>query len=64
MAEDARTRKLATIVALDVAGYSVRAEADEAPTTTEVRRLTSRTERQGRAPEAVAARLEVKTPWF
>ena len=30
MADDFRTRKLATIVALDVAGYSARTEADEA----------------------------------
>ncbi len=33
------TRKLATIVALDVAGYSARTEADEAKTTAEVRAL-------------------------
>ncbi len=33
------TRKLATIVALDVAGYSARTEADEAKTTTEIAAL-------------------------
>jgi hypothetical protein len=33
MADDTQTRKLATIVALDVAGYSARTEADEARTT-------------------------------
>ena len=33
------TRKLATIVALDVAGYSARTEADEAKTTAEVAAL-------------------------
>ena len=33
------TRKLATIVALDVAGYSARTEADEASTTAEVAAL-------------------------
>ena len=33
------TRKLATIVALDVAGYSARTEADEARTTAEVAAL-------------------------
>ena len=39
MADDARARKLATIVALDVAGYSARTEADEARTTAEVAAL-------------------------
>jgi TolB-like protein len=36
---DAQARKLATIVALDVAGYSARTEADEAKTTAEVAAL-------------------------
>ncbi|MGD9965666.1 MAG: hypothetical protein AB7T59_04045 [Hyphomonadaceae bacterium] len=36
MTDDAQARKLATIVALDVAGYSARTEEDEARTTTEV----------------------------
>jgi len=36
---DAQARKLTTIVALDVAGYSARAEADEAKTTAEVAAL-------------------------
>ena len=36
MTDDAKARKLATIVALDVAGYSARIEADEAKTTAEV----------------------------
>ena len=39
MADDTLTRKLATIVALDVAGYSARTEADEARTTSEVAAL-------------------------
>ena len=39
MADDIPSRKLATIVALDVAGYSARTEADEAKTTTEVAAL-------------------------
>jgi len=39
MADDAQTRRLATIVALDVAGYSARTEADEARTTAEVAAL-------------------------
>jgi len=39
IADDAQTRKLATIVALDVAGYSARTEADEARTTAEVAAL-------------------------
>ena len=43
------TRKLATIVALDVAGYSARTEADEAKTTGEIAALRS-------AIEAIAAR--------
>lgn len=36
MADDVTPRKLATIVALDVAGYSARTEADEARTAAEV----------------------------
>jgi len=43
------TRKLATIVALDVAGYSARTEADEARTTAEVMALR-------KAIEAIAAK--------
>ncbi len=39
MADNALHRKLATIVALDVAGYSARTEADEAKTTAEVAAL-------------------------
>jgi adenylate cyclase len=39
MADDPQTRKLATIVALDVAGYSARTEADEARTTAEIAAL-------------------------
>lgn len=39
MADEVQARKLATIVALDVAGYSARTEADEARTTAEVARL-------------------------
>jgi len=39
MAERAPSRKLATIVAVDVAGYSARTEADEAKTTAEVAAL-------------------------
>lgn len=39
MADTALPRKLATIVALDVAGYSARTEADEAKTTGEVAAL-------------------------
>ena len=39
MTDDARARKLATIVALDVAGYSARTEADEAKTTAEIAAL-------------------------
>ena len=42
-------RKLATIVALDVAGYSARTEADEAKTTGEVAALR-------KVIEAIAAR--------
>lgn len=49
MAENAQPRKLATIVALDVAGYSARTEADESKTTAEVAALRS-------VIEAVAAR--------
>src|SRR2546421_743996 len=39
MADDAQPRKLTTIVALDVAGYSARTEADEAKATAEVAAL-------------------------
>jgi adenylate cyclase len=39
MADDIQPRRLATIVALDVAGYSARTEADEARTTAEVAAL-------------------------
>ncbi len=39
MASDNHVRKLATIVALDVAGYSVRAEADERKTIAEIAAL-------------------------
>ncbi len=39
MADDAQPRKLATIVALDVAGYSARTEANEAKATAEVAAL-------------------------
>lgn len=39
MADQSLPRKLATIVALDVAGYSARTEADEAKTTAEVAAL-------------------------
>src|SRR5215813_10163142 len=39
MVDNALPRKLATIVALDVAGYSARTEADEARTTAEVAAL-------------------------
>jgi TolB-like protein len=39
MTDDAQVRKLATIVALDVAGYSARTEADEAKTTAEIAAL-------------------------
>jgi adenylate cyclase len=39
MTDDAQARKLATIVALDVAGYSARTEADEAKTTAEIAAL-------------------------
>jgi adenylate cyclase len=39
MAEDSQPRRLTTIVALDVAGYSARTEADEARTTAEVAAL-------------------------
>ena len=41
MADHAQPRRLATIVALDVAGYSARTEADEAKTTAEVAALRS-----------------------
>lgn len=40
MTDDVHARKLATIVALDVAGYSARTEADEAKTTAEVAALS------------------------
>lgn len=49
MTDDAQARKLTTIVALDVAGYSARTEADEARTTAEVAALR-------RVIEAIAAR--------
>ena len=39
MTDDTQLRRLATIVALDVAGYSARTEADEAKTTAEVAAL-------------------------
>ena len=39
MPDDPRSRRLTTIVALDVAGYSARTEADEARTTAEVAAL-------------------------
>ena len=39
MADDPQSRRLTTIVALDVAGYSARTEADEARTTAEVAAL-------------------------
>ena len=39
MADDLQARRLTTIVALDVAGYSARTEADEAKTTAEVAAL-------------------------
>ncbi len=39
MTDDAQARKLATIVALDVAGYSARTEADEAKTAAEIAAL-------------------------
>jgi class 3 adenylate cyclase len=39
MADDPQSRRLATIVALDVAGYSARTEADEAGTAAEVAAL-------------------------
>jgi TolB-like protein len=41
MAEDTQSRRLTTIVALDVAGYSARTEADEAMATAEVAALRS-----------------------
>ena len=41
MADDAHPRRLTTIVALDVAGYSARTEADEARATAEVTALRS-----------------------
>jgi len=41
MAEDPQSRRLTTIVALDVAGYSARTEADETRTTAEVAALRS-----------------------
>ncbi len=45
MAENTRPRRLTTIVAMDVAGYSARTEADEARTTAEVAALRSVIER-------------------
>jgi len=47
MIDETQSRKLATIVALDVAGYSARTEADETKTTSEVAAL-------GRVIEAIA----------
>src|SRR5690242_11391795 len=41
MTDDLPSRRLTTIVALDVAGYSARTEADEAGTMAEVARLRS-----------------------
>jgi TolB-like protein len=41
MADDTQSRRLTTIVALDVAGYSARTEADEARATAEVAALRS-----------------------
>ena len=49
MADDIQPRRLASIVALDVAGYSARTEADEAKTTAEVAALRT-------TIEAIAAR--------
>jgi TolB-like protein/tetratricopeptide (TPR) repeat protein len=45
MAENNQPRRLTTIVALDIAGYSARTEADEARTTAEVAALRSVIER-------------------
>jgi adenylate cyclase len=45
MAEGTRSRRLTTIVALDVAGYAARTEADEAKTAAEVAALRSVIER-------------------
>lgn len=45
MAHDAPTRKLTTIVALDVAGYSARTEADEVKTAAEIAALREAVER-------------------
>ena len=45
MVENIRPRRLTTIVAMDVAGYSARTEADEARTTAEVATLRSVIER-------------------
>lgn len=45
MVENTRPRRLTTIVAMDVAGYSARTEADEARTTAEVAALRSVIER-------------------
>src|SRR5690242_21294326 len=41
MAEDSRSRRLTTIVAVDVAGYSARTEADQARSAAEVAALRS-----------------------
>ena len=49
MADDVQTRKLASIVALDVAGYSARTEADEAKTSAEVAALRTMIDRIARA---------------
>src|SRR4030095_6901453 len=45
MPDDPPSRRLTTIVALDVAGYSARTEADEARTTAEVAALRGVVER-------------------
>jgi class 3 adenylate cyclase len=44
MAADTQSRRLATIVAMDVAGYSARTEVDEAKATAEVAALRSEIE--------------------
>jgi len=50
MAENTQPRRLTTIVAPDVAGYSARTEADEARTTAEVAALRSVIERIAGSP--------------
>jgi len=57
MADEVTTRKLATIVALDVAGYSARTEADEARTAAEVAALRP-------VIEAIAARHGASLRWL